>query len=240
MTRMEFADRDQGARFAAAPGEPGGSPSPGRSWSGRRRCRLRRGAGDPQVALRGVTLPGDQRLQHVPARFAEDVVEHRRQLDLGVVEQPFGALLLPGPLLDQGCAGSGTGPAVPAARAAVRTKAAAFPARPAWPASHQIPAARRSQQGQQGGIACSTATVQDPGDGSQRSDSKTGSGTKRVRRRRATTPIFTPGGRPHQDIRDSKGRSRAQGGQLPGRRRGLGRSVMLAIPHRGPRCTWMP
>ena len=49
-----------------------------------------------------VALPGDQRVQHVPAGLAEDVADHARQLDLGVFQQLFGALLFPGPLLDQG------------------------------------------------------------------------------------------------------------------------------------------
>jgi hypothetical protein len=33
---------------------------------------------------RGIALPGDQRLQHVPPGLAEDAADHRRQLDLGV------------------------------------------------------------------------------------------------------------------------------------------------------------
>src|SRR5690242_21161179 len=49
----------------------------------------------------GVTLPGDQRLQHVPPGDAEDVTDHRGQLDLSVLEQLLRPLLLPGPLVDR-------------------------------------------------------------------------------------------------------------------------------------------
>jgi hypothetical protein len=49
----------------------------------------------------GVVLPGDQCLQHRPPGLAEDAADHRRQLDLGVLQQLLRALLLPRPLLDQ-------------------------------------------------------------------------------------------------------------------------------------------
>ena len=60
-----------------------------------------RTAGHPGPHI-GVALPGDQRLQHVPPGDAEDVADHRGQLDLGVFEQLLRPLLLPGPLLDKG------------------------------------------------------------------------------------------------------------------------------------------
>jgi hypothetical protein len=60
-----------------------------------------RPAGQPGQRMR-VSLPGDERFEHVPAGGAEDVADHARQLDLGVFQQLLGPLLLPGALLDQG------------------------------------------------------------------------------------------------------------------------------------------
>jgi hypothetical protein len=44
----------------------------------------------------GVALPGDQRLQHGPARDAEDVGGHRPKLDQGVLQQLLQPLLVAG------------------------------------------------------------------------------------------------------------------------------------------------
>jgi hypothetical protein len=49
----------------------------------------------------GVTLSCDHGLEHVAARHPEDVACHRRQLDLGVLQELLHALLLPGPLPDE-------------------------------------------------------------------------------------------------------------------------------------------
>jgi hypothetical protein len=49
----------------------------------------------------GVTLPGDQRGHHLPPGDPEDVTGHHRQLDLGVLKQLLGPLLLRGAGLDQ-------------------------------------------------------------------------------------------------------------------------------------------
>jgi hypothetical protein len=58
----------------------------------------------------GVPLPGDQRLQHRPARDAEDVGGHRGQLDQGVLQQLLQPLLVPGALLGQVSAQPGVVP----------------------------------------------------------------------------------------------------------------------------------
>ena len=57
-----------------------------------------------------VALPGDQGIEHGPARGPEDVADHHRQLDLGVFEQFLGALLFPGPFLGQGAPVAGQVP----------------------------------------------------------------------------------------------------------------------------------
>ena len=44
----------------------------------------------------GVTLTGDQRGHHVPAGDPENVGDHHAQLDLGVLQQLLGPLLLRG------------------------------------------------------------------------------------------------------------------------------------------------
>ena len=49
----------------------------------------------------GVALPGDQRGHHLPPGDPEQVAGHHRQLDLGVLEQLLGPLLLRGARLDQ-------------------------------------------------------------------------------------------------------------------------------------------
>ena len=62
------------------------------------------GAHPPPSQLRqhlGVTLPGDQRGHHLPPGDPEDVTGHHRQLDLGVLKQLLGPLLLRGAGLDQ-------------------------------------------------------------------------------------------------------------------------------------------
>lgn len=49
----------------------------------------------------GVTFTSDQRLQHGPAGHAEDIGDHRGQLDLDVFENLLDALLVPDPFADQ-------------------------------------------------------------------------------------------------------------------------------------------
>jgi hypothetical protein len=49
-----------------------------------------------------IPLPGDQRAEHRPAGDSEDVADHRRQLQLGVLEQFLRSLLLAGSFLDEG------------------------------------------------------------------------------------------------------------------------------------------
>jgi hypothetical protein len=49
----------------------------------------------------GVTLSCDHRLEHVAARHPEDVACHRRQLDLGVLQELLHPLLVPGPFPDE-------------------------------------------------------------------------------------------------------------------------------------------
>ena len=49
----------------------------------------------------GVALPADQRGHHLPPGHTEDVAGHRRQLDLGVLEQLLHPLLLRGTGLHQ-------------------------------------------------------------------------------------------------------------------------------------------
>ncbi len=49
----------------------------------------------------GVSLAGDQRLQHPPARLAQHVGGHRVEVDAGVLQQRLDALGIPHPFLGQ-------------------------------------------------------------------------------------------------------------------------------------------
>jgi hypothetical protein len=60
-----------------------------------------------------VALPSNERSEHVPPGGPEDVADHTGQFHLGVFQQFLGALLLPGPLLDQGAAVAGQVPQLP-------------------------------------------------------------------------------------------------------------------------------
>src|SRR6266536_3909310 len=93
-------------------------------------------------------------------------------------------------------------------------------------------AARRSQEGFRGGIACSRQQCRTPVAGSQRQTPMRAHGTKHHRLRRAPHPIFTLSGRHRRDIDDSY--TTVLPATIQGIRRYLGSGMIKGLPLRTP------